>query len=281
MKRVPIIFKILIVPLTAGVLVLSACTPVVTSPATNTTPMPTVSPTPTITPTQTPTPTPTPTPTSTPTPVVNHPPVIHYINAPEEVQVSSTNSIICVATDPDGNLLSYAWSADAGTIIGNTDNVQWVAPDTAGSYKISAVVTDNNSAQASSSVTVSVKAKIILPPVINGFTVVRLQDKANFTVSPGDAKLITLQKSTMADITCSVTDPGGEAVSFLWAALGGGEIIGSGSEVTYFAPLQPNDYVVTVIVINKSGSKAKSFITFHVPCCGLGGGETFNNPGGQ
>jgi hypothetical protein len=288
MKRSILILKFSVLIIMVSLLIMSACIPIippvtttnVTSTVVPVTPTLTSALTPTRTPTLTPAPTPTPAPTTAPTPAptptptsvqpINHAPIIHYINAPEEVQVSSTNTIICVATDPDQDTLSYSWSADSGNIIGNSDNVQWVAPDVAGNSKITLVVTDNNSAQVSNNVTISVKNIVILPPKIISFTVTR-NDKAIYTITSTEDRQISVFKSSITKIVCLVEDPNGEAVNFLWASPLGGQIIGGGNTVNYFASNQPGSYYVMVTVINKSGAESKALVQFHVLCCVPGG----------
>ncbi|MCK4580964.1 MAG: hypothetical protein KAU10_06400, partial [Dehalococcoidia bacterium] len=70
----------------------------------------------------TPSPSPPPTPPPPPGPE-NHPPVIHYMTADEEITLSGSAQIQCVATDKDTDTLSYQWSADGGMIEGTGDNV--------------------------------------------------------------------------------------------------------------------------------------------------------------
>jgi hypothetical protein len=252
------IIKCCLLLLATTLLVLGACTPADPEPTQ-------VASTPSPTPTATAT-----TPVATPPPPPpNTPPVIHYINAPEELQVTATTVILCVATDVDSDNLTYAWSADIGIITGNTDNVVWTSPANPGTAKISVIVDDGRGGQAKNSVTVVVKAKVILPPKFLSFTVVR-SDKAEFTVTPSETTQVLLQKATVATIKCAAEDPNGEPLTFLWAAPVQGQIIGEGATVQYLSPTQPGDYYVTVTAVNKSGAKARAAIQFHVPCCGLG-----------
>ena len=65
--------------------------------------------------------------------------------------------ITCVATDADDDDLTYTWSATAGTLDGTADVVTYSAPDAAGTYTISVVVSDGeDEATMDVSVTVSI-----------------------------------------------------------------------------------------------------------------------------
>ena len=50
--------------------------------------------------------------------------------------------ITCVATDPDGDVLSYKWEIEAGEITGVGDKVTWIAPAIEGDYTITALIDD-------------------------------------------------------------------------------------------------------------------------------------------
>ncbi len=87
----------------------------------------------------------------------NHPPVIKILTAEwHRVEKASNTPIICVATDPDEDELTYTWSADAGNITGEGDTVTWVAPNDYGTYYITVTVTDGRGGEASESVDVIV-----------------------------------------------------------------------------------------------------------------------------
>lgn len=90
-------------------------------------------------------------------PPVNHPPVIDKL-ASEFVQVKKAMAapIVCTASDPDGDELSYIWSVTGGNITGEGATVTWVAPNVYGTYTITAVVTDGRGGQATESIDIKV-----------------------------------------------------------------------------------------------------------------------------
>jgi hypothetical protein len=88
----------------------------------------------------------------------NHPPVITSVVAnPITVSTVGVSIITCTASDPDGDTLSYEWSATGGTISGSGSSVSWTAPNTAGTYTITVTVSDGHggSVQGSTSVVVN------------------------------------------------------------------------------------------------------------------------------
>ena len=122
----------------------STATPTRTGPSGNELYLPFVmkAPTASATPTATPTPTPTSTPTATPTPTntpggENHPPVFptpfqfsssdqyYYNDLGQLIGVDTTITILTPATDPDGDTLTYSWSATNGTIEGSGLTAIW------------------------------------------------------------------------------------------------------------------------------------------------------------
>ncbi len=74
----------------------------------------------------------------------NNAPVITSITAsPEAVYIMDTCTLTAVATDADGNNLTYSWSSNSGTFSSTTgESVEWTAPDVEGEYSITCTVSD-------------------------------------------------------------------------------------------------------------------------------------------
>src|SRR4030042_5740934 len=67
----------------------------------------------------------------------NHPPIITSLKAdPETVLVSASCQVECIASDEDGDELSYEWSASKGDIDGDGATVTWNAPNRKGVYNV-------------------------------------------------------------------------------------------------------------------------------------------------
>ncbi|MCJ7653924.1 MAG: PKD domain-containing protein, partial [Dehalococcoidia bacterium] len=105
-----------------------------------------------------------------PTPPPNQPPIINSLTAEKEADTLSESQITCEATDADGDVLSYRWSANGGTIKGEGSSITWVAPDTAGNYTVKVTVTDGKGGEATNSTTIAVIDKPNQPPVITSLT---------------------------------------------------------------------------------------------------------------
>jgi hypothetical protein len=88
---------------------------------------------------------------------VNHPPVIDSLTAkPQKVKKAMTSTIECLASDPEGDKLSYTWSASGGNISGEGSVVSWVAPNTFGTYTITVTITDGRGGETTKSIDIVV-----------------------------------------------------------------------------------------------------------------------------
>jgi len=89
---------------------------------------------------------------------VNHPPVIESLTA-ESLVVSQNTSvnIECIATDPDGDQLTYSWEATEGDISGEGANIIWTGPDICAMHTITVTVADGRGGAASKEINVRVK----------------------------------------------------------------------------------------------------------------------------
>jgi hypothetical protein len=75
---------------------------------------------------------------------VNNPAIITGLTArPLRVKKTATSTIECIASDPDGDELTYLWTASGGNISGRGATVTWTAPNREGSYIIRVIVTDS------------------------------------------------------------------------------------------------------------------------------------------
>ena len=76
-------------------------------------------------------------------PPVNHSPVIfNLIASPSSIEVNQDTAITCIATDQDGDTLTYIWTKTGGTITGTGSAITWTAPATTGNYTITCTVSD-------------------------------------------------------------------------------------------------------------------------------------------
>jgi outer membrane protein OmpA-like peptidoglycan-associated protein len=87
----------------------------------------------------------------------NQPPTVHARCEPCTVEVGKTSTVAADAQDPDGDALSYRWSAPAGTFTtGTARQTPWTAPMQDGPVQVTVTVDDGKGGTASDAVTIQV-----------------------------------------------------------------------------------------------------------------------------
>lgn len=171
----------------------------------------------------------------------NQIPVISTVSGkPVSVAPGHSSAITCIASDADGDSLSYRWSTTGGGISGTGKVVTWTAPDAAGTYSISVIVNDGKGGTADKSCTITVVAEVAKvtnePPVI-------VSVSANRKV---------IDPKTFTTITCVATDPDGDPITYTWSTKEG-EISGTGNVITWTAPPVAGKYPIEVTVSDDRG----------------------------
>jgi hypothetical protein len=176
----------------------------------------------------------------------NNQPIITSLEAEGALVVPSGSvQVVCTASDPDGDELSYNWSASAGEAGGDGDTVIWTAPASEGSYSVAVVVTDGHGGEVMDYVAITVRTND--PPTIGS-----LIADAEWTSPSG-----TLQ------VTCTASDPDGDELSYEWST-SGGDISGTGSVASWSAPQEVGTYSVTVVVRDGYGGEATGSVSLSV-----------------
>jgi len=169
--------------------------------------------------------------------LVNHPPVTRLGVEATRVFPSESTWIICIASDRDGDELSYEWSTTAGEIHGEGGIITWTAPDYEGIYSVSVTVTDGRGGEITDHITITVKANE-LP------TITSLAADAAWTLPSGSLH-----------VACNASDPDRHKLSYEWSASRGG-ITGTGASVNWTAPEELGVYDITVVVSDGHGGSA-------------------------
>jgi len=178
--------------------------------------------------------------------LANHQPAIASLEADRETVLPLENcQIVCNATDPDGDQLSYGWSATGGGVVGEGSTVTWTAPDSAGYCWVTVVVTDGRGGQVTDVVLVAVTGNT--HPTITSL----IADPA-WTSPLGSVQ-----------VTCNATDPDGDELGYEWTATRG-NISGTGAVVNWTAPQEVGIYNVTVVVRDGHGTTDTTSVSLSV-----------------
>jgi len=145
-----------------------------------------------------------------------------------------------MASDPDGDTLSYSWSATGGTVEGTGPAVRWNSSGTRpGVYTITANVDDGKGGSASCSVDVRVDPRPNRAPTMS--------------CSAERSSVLTGER---VRINAVASDPDGETLRYSWRT-NGGQIIGSGASVQLDTTgLGAGRYTVTGRVEDPRGAAA-------------------------
>ena len=90
--------------------------------------------------------------------VINRAPIIHSLSASTNVVSSNASlQLVCEASDPNGDAITYTWTAAQGLISGQGAQVQWTAPQSEGVYEIKVRVADNQGLSVEKTISILVK----------------------------------------------------------------------------------------------------------------------------
>ncbi len=175
-------------------------------------------------------------------------------NNPVIISLEAENNNLCVtescplrvvACDPDGDDLSYQWSAIDGDISGDGRTAIWTAPHTPGTYQVNVRVADNRGGEAETQLILKVAPNT--PPVIDGLSAKRLRaNRGEFVV-----------------IECLALDDDGDNLTYSWSATGG-TFYGVGPVTTWEAPLVLGIYTISVAVSDGKDTQASRQLILEV-----------------
>jgi len=199
---------------------------------------------------------------TTPSEPTNHWPIITSIVADADWTFPSGScQIVCNASDPDGDELSYNWSTSGGNITGTGFEVIWTAPEEIGMYDITVVVDDGHDGEDARSVTLNVS--LGTPPTIEDL-IVTAEHKYLKETTTG----YMVGRTKEYYIECIASDTDGELGELVYEwSCDGGEISGEGSMITWTAPDTACNITVTVIVFDVAGNMDNESIVFTVVDC--------------
>ena len=204
---------------------------------------------------------------------VNNAPIITGMQADTLiVQPLGKSNFTCVASDPDGDVLSYRWTASAGTIDGSEAAITWTAPNKPGSYTITVVASDGKGGAATRDAVVTVPEKPNNPPVISAVKFTP-EGRGTITIKPNPTDEERKKyppvavKYTTAVVECVASDADNDGLSYIWKATGG-KIIGAGPKIQWLAAGDPGSYIITCDVSDNRGGTDSLTVSVTVKCCG-------------
>ena len=184
----------------------------------------------------------------------NQDPEVAFIIAPTSITGGQLAILTVVASDPDGDVLTFTWEVSGGSISGKTAEARWFAPMEPGRYTLSVSVADGKGGTSQENVEVVVTPPEFnegdLPPIEIGdfFTPVIRTVWASPTVLTAD------QTST---VTVEAADLAFRELQYAWRATGGQLLPtalnpdeAEGTKMTWQPPKEPGTYTLTVVVFN-------------------------------
>jgi len=194
------------------------------------------------------------------TTVTNRLPTITNLEAEAEwMAPSGSLHLTCVASDADGDGLSYEWITTGGDISDTGAAAIWTAPEEVGMYDITVVVDDGHGGTDTAFLTLI--ASDGPPPSIQNLTVTAQEPKYLKTTSTG----YKVGKTKEYYIECIASAMNGELV-YEWSC-NGGEISGAGSLITWIAPDTSGYVTVTAKVFDGVGNWVRKNVVFEVVDC--------------
>jgi outer membrane protein OmpA-like peptidoglycan-associated protein len=179
-----------------------------------------------------------------PPPPPNHAPVAACSVNPASVYAGSGDSVAVHvnASDPDGDPLTYSYSATGGAVEGTGPDARWNSSGVAvGSYTVNAKVDDGKGGTASCVADIKVEERPNHPPTA-ALSVERSP------ILPGER----------TGVTCNGSDPDNDPLTYSYTTTGG-QIVGSGSNVQFdAASLKPGSYTVKCAVSDGRGGAAEA-----------------------
>jgi len=180
----------------------------------------------------------------------NRPPTVHEITLMGDHIAGVDYTVSAYATDPDGDTLTYQWSASGGSIANpNINPVVWTTTSTPGFYDITVTVNDGRGGTDSLTENVEVTAPN-RAPVLGDIAIT--EQKTGYPA----AYIYTNQTY---NISVPASDPDGDTLNFSWSATGGTVNNSNSNPAIWKAPGAQGYYTINISVNDGRGGTASTF----------------------
>ena len=158
----------------------------------------------------------------------NDPPTVECSVAKATILQAETTTIRAAATDPDGDALSYSWTASGGKLTGAGDSATFDATGLVpGKYTVGVTVKDRKQHQASCS---------------SEITVLKRNHAPTASVEPGT---FALTQGESATLRCIAKDPDNDKLTYTWL-VDGQKLAEASPQMTFGSEgRKPGNYTVT------------------------------------
>ncbi len=172
--------------------------------------------------------------------VANNPPRIKSLSTEKQiVTLGDSTKIYCTAVDIDNDQLNYEWSVSGGNIPGSGNMINWSTPSIPGNYSVKCTVSDHKGGVVSDSIMIDAVEFINTNPTI---------DKIN-------AHPRKIHLGSNSEINCIASDSDEDTLIYNWSAAFG-TLSGTGSSVTWTAPINAGNYYIICSVNDGRGGLA-------------------------
>jgi hypothetical protein len=161
------------------------------------------------------------------------------------LQIGDSTSVFATATDPDGGVITYKWSATKGLINGNTKTVSWKAQNTEGVSTIQVIATDVEGNSDTASIDITVVTRINAAP-----SIATIQKSATYIPTTG-----------IINLTCLATDPNNDPLTYAWSANGGTFNNATTRATSWTAPNTEGVYTINVTATDNGNLSATATTT--------------------
>jgi len=157
------------------------------------------------------------------------------------VQKADSVSIYCLTENNDSAETQYEWFQNEDKIATTTIGLfAWKAPETAGSYQLSCVVSEKGDTARSSFLSVAVAEKVFEVPVVEAIIL---------------SGAMPLGVDSSVVVSASINT---EEVQYTWSCSGGSLSDVAAAAPVWYAPASPGIYTITLSVVNEAGASTFS-----------------------